>query len=299
MKKRKFLKIFILVLILLAGSIFLREYFAEKQEEQYKLTGKEGKMEVHFLDVGQGDATLIIQDGKYMLVDGGDNLHAWKLLSDLIYLGVDHLEYIIATHPDMDHIGGLDLILEYFSCDQVLLSECEKDTYSYNAFRTAMEERNIQPTIPKVGDVYRFGTAEFTILAPEKSYEEINDNSIAFQLVHGKNRFLFTGDAQGESELDMLKERELLETDVYKVAHHGSRSSSTELFLLTANPDYAVISCGEGNDHGHPHSGVLNRLRLLGTKVFRTDEQGTIVAVSDGAEITFNMPPSESWQAGN
>lgn len=97
----------------------------------------------------------------------------------------------------------------------------------------------------------------------------------------------------------LLQSGRLLASDVYKVAHHGSTGANSELFLLAVNPAYAVISCGENNDYGHPHSEVLNRLRLMGTKVYRTDEQGTIVAVSDGSEIKFNMPPSESWQSGN
>lgn len=300
MKKRNFGKIFIILIILLLAGITLNETYARRLKENQKIsTEDEGKLEVHFLDVGQGDATLIKQDGHYMLVDGGDNLHAWKLLSDLMYLGVEHLDYIIATHPDADHIGGLDVIIDHFSCDQVLISECEKDTYSYNEFRAVMEEKDIHPTIPEVGDVFHLGTAEFTILAPSEYYEEVNDNSIAFRLVHGNKRFLFTGDAHRESEMAMIRERNGLASDVYKVAHHGSRSSSSELFLLTVRPSYAVISCGADNDHGHPHGGVLNKLRLLGVKIFRTDEQGTIVAVSDGEKITFNTSPSENWQAGN
>lgn len=300
MKKRNFSKIFAIFILLTLISVTLKETYARKEKEYPENANESvGSLEVHFLDVGQGDATLIIQEDNYMLVDGGDNLHAWKLLSDLMYLGVEHLDYIIATHPDMDHIGGLDVVLEHFTCDTVLMPAYEKDTYSYHEFVSVMEEKNILPTVPNVGDVFQLGTAEFTILAPGEQYEEVNDHSIAFQLIHGENRFLFTGDAQSSSELDMLKEKGCLESEVYKVAHHGSRSSSTELFLLAVNPDYAVISCGEDNDHGHPHSGVLNRLRLLGVEVFRTDEQGTIVAVSDGKEITFNMSPSESWQAGN
>lgn len=300
LKKIKVIKIFILPLLLCSLGLLLKGTFSVRMQETESAETKEiGKLEVHFLDVGQGDATLIMQEGHTMLVDGGDNLHAWQLVSDLTYLGVEHLDYIVATHPDMDHIGGLDVVLEHFSCDTVLMPQCEKDTYSYHEFLTAIKDKNVNSVIPKVGAVYTLGTAEFTILAPSESYEEINNNSIVFRLTHGNKSFLFTGDAQRESEMAMIRDENWLKSDVYKVAHHGSRSSNTELFLLTVRPSYAVISCGEDNEHGHPHSGVLNILRLMGVKVFRTDEQGTIVAVSDGSKITFNMSPSESWQAGN
>ena len=300
MKKRKIFVIVAFLLILSGLGILLKGTFSvQMQEKESSGTNEFGKLEVYFFDVGQGDATLIMQGSSVMLVDGGDNLHAWQLVSDLTYLGIEHLDYVIATHPDMDHIGGMDVVLEHFSCDQILMPECEKDTYSYREVLSVIAEKKIEAVVPKVGDVYTLGTAEFTILAPEESYEEINNNSIVFRLTHGNNSFLFTGDAQRESELAMIREENQLRSDVYKAAHHGSRSSNTELFLLTVRPSYAVISCGEDNEYGHPHSSVLNMLRFMGVKVFRTDEQGTIVAVSDGSNITFNMPPSESWQAGN
>ena len=287
-----------LMIIAAAFGMLKNEIFSEILKAEEGPVLEEGRLEIHFLDVGQGDSTLIIQGGHTMLVDGGDNLHSWQVTGYLNYLGIDHLDYMIATHPDMDHIGGLDVVLQNISCDMVLMPDCERDTYSYRGLVQAMEEKAIKPVVPEAGEVYELGTAEFTILAPLDSYENVNDNSIAFRLVHGENRFLFTGDAERDAEEDMMKAGRSLSSDVYKVAHHGSRGTNTELFMLAVRPKYAVISCGEGNEYGHPHARVLNLLRLLRTKVFRTDEQGTIVAVSDGENISFNVPPSESWQTG-
>ena len=285
------------VLLAVIGALMKGISFGMPKEELIA-TEEEGKLEVHFLDVGQGDATLIMQGEHAMLVDGGDNLHAWQVSEYLSYLGIVHLDYVIATHPDMDHIGGLDVVLQNVSCDQVFMPAYEKDTYSYKEFMMALEAKKLTTYQPEPGEVYQLGSAEFTILGPMESYENVNDNSIAFRLIHEKNRFLFTGDAEHEAEEDMLRAGRTLSADVYKVAHHGSRGTNTELFMLSVRPDYAVISCGEGNEYGHPHSRVLNLLRLLRTKVYRTDEQGTIVAVSDGEKITFNMSPSETWQTG-
>lgn len=299
MKRNRFVWVSFLIMVLIAVSgLVSSSFFQTTREEESVTDEKEGTLELHFLDVGQGDSTLIIQDKHAMLVDGGDNLHGWQVVGYLNYLGIDHLEYVIATHPDMDHIGGLDIVLQNISCDMVLMPECERDTYSYRGLIQVLEEKAIQPIAPEAGAVYELGTAEFTILAPLDKYEEVNNNSIAFRLIHGEKRFLFTGDAEREAEEDMIKSGRTLSADVYKVAHHGSRGTNSERFMLSVRPKYAVISCGEGNEYGHPHSRVLNLLRLLRTKVYRTDEQGTIVAFSDGERVTFNMSPSESWQAG-
>lgn len=299
-KGKKSFWMLLLVLAAAAANMLLNDTFTQKRaEDNYTATGEEGELQVHFIDVGQGDATLIFQGAHAMLIDGGDNLKGWQVADYLDYLGIDHLEYVIGTHPDADHIGGLDTVLENISCNTVMMPELERDTASYEGLIEVLEEKGLEPISPKPGETYELGTAVFTILAPNETYENVNENSIALRLVHGGNSFLFTGDAESESETAMLKSGKLLSSDVYKVAHHGSSGANSELFLIAVNPEYAVISCGENNDYGHPHSEVLNRLRLMGTEVFRTDEQGTIVAVSDGSEITFNMSPTDSWQSGN
>lgn len=255
-------------------------------------------LEVHFIDVGQGDATLIKCDDEYMLIDAGDNDKGTFVQNYLNKQGVDTLTYVIGTHPDADHYGGLDVILYKFDCETVLLPDEEKDTATYRDVMATIKEKRYKVTSPVVGDTYSLGGASFTILSPAREYEDVNDSSIAILLTHGENTFLFTGDCEGEAEKDMLSANFSLSADVYKAGHHGSYTSSSEAFLDAVNPTYAVISCGEDNSYGHPHAQTLNNLRIRGISVFRTDEQGSIIAESDGKVITFNCAPSDTWKAG-
>lgn len=259
----------------------------------------EGALEVHYIDVGQGDATLVKCGEQAMLIDAGDYTKGSAVWAYLLKQNVDKLDYVIGTHLDADHIGGMDVVITKFDCGVILVPEYEKDTKSSEELFDAMRARSYQSQQPGVGDTYLLGDASFTVLAPQKeSYEKENNYSIAIRLVYGQNSFLFVGDAQTESEEEMIESGLELKSDVLKVAHHGSSSSTSAEFLHAAAPAYAVISCGEGNDYGHPHGAVLNLLRREGIQVFRTDEQGSIVAYSDGNGITWSSAPSESWKSG-
>ncbi len=258
----------------------------------------QAQLEVHFLDIGQGDATLITCDGCAMLVDAGNNNKGTQVQSYLESQNITKLDYVIGTHPDADHIGGLDVIITKFPPQKLFLPDYEKDTKTYEEVIRAAAYRRVKVTHPKAGKVYELGDAQFTMVGPVKKYSAANDNSICFLLEHGENRFLFTGDAEEEAEQDMLDSGADLGADVYKVPHHGSRTATTASFFQTVRPLYAVISCGDDNSYGHPHAEVLNRLRAAGTQMFRTDDQGTIVAVSDGTDIVFQCAPSDNWTAG-
>lgn len=179
------------------------------------------------------------------------------------------------------------------------MPDCEKKTNTYRDVISAMKEKNYINTLPEVGKKYKLGDAEFTILAPSKKYEDANNNSISIILQYGDRRFLFTGDAEEEEEQDIVNAGISIDCDVYKAGHHGSRTSSSEELLNAASPAFAVISCGEGNSYGHPHARTLNEFRQRGIQVFRTDEQGTIEAVTDGVTIKWNCSPSETWKTGN
>ncbi len=266
-------------------------------ESQDIRDGKE-EMEVHFLDVGQGDCTLIRCGGEAMLIDAGDNEQGTKIQSYLQNHGVDDLKYVVCTHPDEDHIGGIDVILYKFDCDTILMTEEEKDTDTYRDVVNTMADKGYQRTLPVTGQQYSLGDAIFTIVGPASTGSDSNNNSISLVLEHGENRFLFTGDAEEEEEEDILGSGISLDVDIYKAGHHGSRTSSSENLLAAASPLYAVISCGEGNSYGHPHAETLNHFRSMGVKVYRTDEQGSIVVTSDGSALSWNCSPSESWQAG-
>lgn len=255
-------------------------------------------MEVHFIDVGQGDATLIKCGDSAMLIDTGDDSKGTAIQNYLQKQGIEKLDYLILTHPDSDHIGGAPVIITKFEIDTVFVSNYEKDNKTYRKLIQALDDKRLKSSTPEVGSTYSLGTANFTIIAPNGTYSDSNNASIALILQNGENKFLFTGDAEKEAEDDILKNGINLTADVYKAGHHGSKTSSGSSFLDAVSPAYAVISCAEGNEKGHPHSRTLNNLRECGIKVFRTDEQGSIVAASDGKEITWNAAPSETWQAG-
>lgn len=303
-KKIKQFRALFLALVLLAGC----SAPGIESSESLKRTGREAQrevrevsdnLEVHFLDVGQGDSTLITSGEHAMLIDGGNNNKGNEVEEYLESKGIEKLDYIIGTHPDADHVGGLDIVIKQIESEKLLVPDISKDTKTYEEVLEAADEKNVDISHPQVGEEYALGDASFTIIAPKGTgYESTNENSIGIILEHGEKRFLFIGDAEEESEGEMLKSGINLQADVYKVSHHGSRTGTTEEFMEAVHPQYAVISCGEDNSYGHPHAEVMNRLRSGGVSMFRTDDQGTIVAVSDGSSIKWNMSPSENWTAG-
>jgi competence protein ComEC len=269
----------------------------ETSTTQKKDLQSDSKMQVHYIDVGQGDATLISCDEHFMLIDAGKNDKGSAVCDYLKQQGISNLDYVIGTHPDADHIGGLDVVIQQFNCGKVFLSADQKDTITYRDVQNAIKEKGYQSSNPSVGSSYALGGAEFTVVGPSKNAKDANDNSIALILHHGKNSFYFEGDAQEEEEKGIVATGIPIDATVYKIGHHGSNTSTSDRMLDAVKPSYAVISVGE-NSYGHPNAEVLNKLRAKGVQLFRTDEQGTIVATSDGAKISWNCTPTESWQAG-
>ncbi len=304
--------LFGLTMLVLAGGLFLKgqlERPKDSGQEPVKAPTEEmesdsvqeemSPLEVHYLDVGQGDATLLVCGEQALLVDAGDNSKGTQIQLYLKKLGIERLDYVIGTHPDADHIGGLDVILYKFDCGTIFMPEYGKETRTYEDVVQTLKTKGYSSVQPEIGSSYSLGSAVFTIVSPMGELSaDANEASIGILVQHGQNRFLLTGDAQEEAEAAMLESALDLQADVYKAGHHGSKTSNTEAFLEAVKPNYAVISCGEGNSYGHPHAEVLNRFREMGIQVFRTDLQGTIVAHSDGETISFNMSPEESWIAG-
>ena len=256
------------------------------------------ELEVHFIDVGQADCTLIKCNGYTMLIDAGLDDQGTKIQNYLQKQGIDRLDYLILTHSDIDHIGSADVIMTKFDIGTIFMSDFEKETKTYKNLLKLIEENDIRYLSPAVGNVYAFGSASFQILAPNDDYEKPNNTSIAFLLTHGENTFLFTGDAEKDAEADILNNGLNIKADVFHAGHHGSRTSNTQEFVDAVMPRYAVISCGVDNAFGLPDAEVLNRFREKEMMVYRTDEQGTIIAVSNGEKITFNTAPSDTWQPG-
>ncbi|NLM75491.1 MAG: MBL fold metallo-hydrolase [Clostridiaceae bacterium] len=248
------------------------------------------KLKVHFIDVGQADSILIIQNNSTMLIDAGNNADSDLVTQYIKSKGITKLDYVIGTHPHEDHIGGLDAVINNFDIGTVIMPKVAANTRTFEDVVNAIKNKDLKVTAPVPLDEYDLGDAKFVILAPNSdNYEDLNDYSIVVKLTFGNNSFIFTGDAEAVSENEILSKGYNIKADVLKVGHHGSRSSTTENFLRKISPDYAVISVGKDNNYGHPSQEVLNLLKKENISVYRTDERGTIIAISDGNKLSFEF----------
>lgn len=278
----------ILALVVAACGYVATEYL---QEDPAAVSG-EG-LTVQFIDVGQADCALLECDGEFLLIDGGNRDDSQLVVSFLEQQGVKELAAVVCTHAHEDHVGGLPAVLAVYPTKAVY---APTKTYSSNIFDKFVyytDQQRLDITIPAPGDRLSLGQAEVTVLGPVKSYPETNDTSIVVQVVYGGTRFLFTGDMETEAENDMLDYWDGnvdWKSDVLKVGHHCSNSSTGYRFLNEVSPTYGVISLGKDNSYGHPHKEPMSRLRQAGVTILRTDELGTIQARSDGKEVTF------TWQ---
>ncbi len=252
----------------------------------YAAEGK-SSFQVDFIDVGQGDASLVQCDGHYMLIDGGGSKKSSLIYSYLKQRKIDHLDAIVATHSDADHVGGLSGALNYAKADAAYCSVTDHDSKEFQSFKKYLGAQGRSITVPKAGDSFMLGGAKVSVLGPVRSAADANNNSIILRVTYGKTSFLFAGDAEGEEETDLVESGTALASTVLKVAHHGSKYSTGYRFLRETSPAYAVISVGKDNPYGHPTEEVLSRLRDAGVRTYRTDLQGHIVCVSDGKTVSF------------
>ena len=245
-------------------------------------------MQVHYIDVGQADSILINSNGHFMLIDAGNNDDDKLVVSYLQSQGVKKLDYIIATHPHEDHIGGMDTVVDTFDIDNVIMPNIETTTTTYESFIDSLINKNVTAIEPKPGNTYELGESIFTIIAPNNDYKkDLNNWSVGIKLEHGENSFIFTGDAEKASETDILNNNIDISADVLKLGHHGSSTSNTDEFLKAIKAKYAVICVGENNKYGHPHKETIEKLNKLNIEVYRTDKNGTVVATSDGKNISW------------
>lgn len=251
---------------------------------------------VHYLDVGQGDCSLVICDGHAMLIDGGEASESSKVYAYLKAHNISHLDYIVATHAHSDHIGGLSGALNYASVDIAFCPVTSYDSKTFESFVKYLEKQGVSITVPAVGDSFMLGCSTVQILGPQENYEDPNDTSIVLKVTYGDTSFLFTGDAERTAEADILDSGFDVSATVLKVGHHGSDTSTSYPFLREVMPQYAVIQVGKDNSYGHPTEDTMSRLRDAEVQVFRNDLQGTIICISDGSNVHFTAERNESIQ---
>lgn len=246
-------------------------------------------LQVHYIDVGQADAALVLCDGEAMLIDGGNREDSGLMYSYLKAYGITELQYVVCTHGHEDHCGGLAGALNYAKAEKVYCPVTWFDSTVFQNFVTQVKKQGLSLTVPKAGETFLLGNAICTIIGPIRDSEEPNNTSIVLRIDYGETSFVFTGDAEWEEEIDILDAQYDVKCTVLKVAHHGSDSSTGYRWLRESMPEYAVISVGKGNDYGHPTENTLSRLRDADVAVYRTDMQGTIVCTSDGKGVSFEV----------
>jgi competence protein ComEC len=242
---------------------------------------------VHFIDVGQADAALVLCDEKAMLIDGGNAEDSRLIYAYLKESEISHLDYIVCTHAHEDHVGGLAGALNYASVDHALCPVTDYDSKAFHSFVKYLSKQNVSITVPTAGDNFSLGSATVNVLGPISQSDEPNNTSIVLRIVYGDTSFLFAGDAERDEEQDILDAGYELTSTVLKIGHHGSDTSTTYPFLREIMPQYAVISVGADNSYRHPSDNTLSRLRDADVKVYRTDLQGTIICESDDKNISF------------
>ncbi len=284
--------VFILTAVALALTLGVFYWFYKTHADQLKLS-EDSTFEIHFFDVGEAESALVECDGHYMLIDGGNPSSSRFLYSYLQSHEIGFLDYIVCSHAHTDHAGGLAGALNYASAGKVYSPVAEYDNRAFNNFVKYLQAQNKEITIPAPGDTVMLGSARVTFIGPiDVEHLEMHSNnfSIILRIEYGATSFLFTGDAEREEELSVLRAGYNLESTLLKVGHHGSFTSSTEEFLNAVSPEYAVISVGKDNEYGHPHKAVMDRLSKYCKAIFRTDLDGEIVCYSDGEELTFAFP---------
>ncbi|MBR3994893.1 MAG: MBL fold metallo-hydrolase [Clostridia bacterium] len=268
------------------------------------VTSNYGLIRVHFLDAGQADSTFIeLGNGQTMLIDAG--LSGYDVVDYIEDLHYESIDYVVATHPHDDHIGGMATVLDSFKIGKMYMPKQAHTISAFDNMLDVIEKKSIDAYTAKAGvNITSSGILSIDILAPfADNYSNLNNCSAVVRITYGKTVLLFTGDAEQVIETQLLKSG--IDADVLKVGHHGAGSSSAPSFIKAVSPEVAVISCGQGNSYGHPHADTLAILNEVGAKIYRTDEQGTIVVTADqnkkitvdkkASTVKENAPPTAAY----
>lgn len=247
-------------------------------------------LEIHTIDIGQGDSTLIRHKDSTILIDAGPRMSEYFLKNYLEKSGVDSIDYLILTHPHEDHIGGAVTVLDNFKIGKLLLTDMESTHFVFDEMLDSIEKNKIDAEVPSPGDEFVLGDIKFQILAPLTKTDFANNMSLVVKFTFGDTDFLFMGDAEKEVEWELLDSypTEMFDCDLLKVGHHGSNTSSSYGFLKAVSPKIATISCAYGNDYGHPHGEVIDRLQKCGTEmILTTPDEESFIVYSNGENVFY------------
>lgn len=281
----------------------IEEIFNSNKNEINKITAQENEnvvlegnniLQIHFFDVGQADSILLVNNGKSMLIDAGNNEDGELVVNNIKKIGIEKLDYVIGTHPHEDHIGGLDDVISNFDIGTIYMPKLQTNTKTFEDVLDVILEKNLKITSPKEGDKFILGDVECEVMLCGEGKEEEQKNknlsSIVIRAVYKEQSYLFMADSEEENE----KSRIWQQTNVLKVGHHGSNTSSSKQFLNQVLPQIAIIQVGKDNSYGHPNKEIIDRLNKIGALIYRTDENGNILIESDGNKnkVSFyqNLP---------
>lgn len=259
----------------------------EKEEKQEEIkdteiiTKTDANLEIYYFYVGQADCILVKNNEATMLIDAGNNDDGKLICNYLKELKINKIDYLIGTHAHEDHIGGMDNIIKSFDIGTIYMPSKETNTKTFEDVISAVKNKNLKIKTPKIGEKFVLEDAECEIVYVDNNSEDLNESSIVIMMRHGEKKYLFTADIGSVSEEQVMWE----DIDVLKVAHHGSRKSSSEKFLKQTKPEFAIISLGKENEYGYPHAAAIKRLTNINAKIYRTDIDGTILLKSDGNKI--------------
>ena len=289
----------LLVLIILVAGYFYTTYFDNKNitkdvttNVKQTINESSSNLKIYFVDVGQADCILINDNNEYGLIDAGNNEDGEKIVKYFKDLGITKFKYVFGTHAHEDHIGGMDNIIENFQIEHFYMPDTITTTRTFEEVLDALEEKNIAFETPEEDENLTFSDTVFKVLHVGKDKRDLNDTSIVLKLTYKNTSYLFMGDATSSVEKAILDKD--IKSDVLKVGHHGSQYSSTISFLKKVSPKYAIIEVGKNNSYNHPKEVTLKKLEDLGTKIYRTDEDGTIILTSDGENMSFETVKTDT-----
>lgn len=278
-KRNKILKQIVSIGILIILIILLAQ-ISNITGNDFEYIVDASKLQIIYFDVGQADSTLIMNDGKTTLIDGGNDSDGDAIVKYIKSQNISRIDTVVATHLHADHVGGLDDIIDSFDIGTVYMPDTVNTNKQVEEFLDAMERKNLEYEVPEIGTKFDNGLANCEVMSIDNNAEDLNNSSIVIQMNYLEQIYLFMGDSEKEVE----NSREWNKVNVLKVGHHGSNSSSTEKFLNQVKPEIAIISVGANNQYKHPSIDVLTRLKNLNTIIYRTDEKGSILLESDGKQ---------------